>query len=124
MHPHSEGNFDNKNYTGKGKPMVSITNIRNIDYTTYDEVWAIVCSLKNPGQMKHVPGLSPSWGLFKKYLELRDAGNCYTDTFQKIYVPVFIKEMRTAAARKDLAELVGLNSQGKHICLACFRRFR
>lgn len=100
--------------------MITITNIRSIDYTMYDEVWAIVRSLKNPGQMKHVPGLSPSWGLFKKYLELRDAGDWNTDTFQKIYVPVFIKDMRTAAARRELAELIRLDSQGKHICLACF----
>lgn len=88
--------------------MVTITNIRSIDYTIYDEVLAIVRSLKNPGQMKHVPGLSPSWGLFKKYLELRDAGNWNTDKFQKIYVPVFIKEMQTVAARRELAELVRL----------------
>jgi len=70
--------------------------------------------------MKHVPGLSPSWSLFKKYLELRDAGNWNTDTFQKIYVPVFIEEMQTATARRKFAELIGLDKQGKHICLACF----
>ena len=100
--------------------MVTVTNIRNIDYLIYDEVWAIVRSLKNPDQMKHVPGLSPSWNLFKKYLELRDTGNWNTDTFQKVYVPVFIKEMQTAVARRKLAELIRLDNQGKHICLACF----
>jgi len=35
-------------------------------------------------------------------------------------VPVFIKEMQTVAARRELAELIRLDSQGKHICLACF----
>jgi len=34
--------------------MVTVTNIRNIDYV------AIVRSLKNPGKMKRVPVLSPS----------------------------------------------------------------
>lgn len=100
--------------------MVTVTNIRNIDYSVYDEVWAIVRSLKNPGQMKHVPGLSPSWSLFKKYLELRDTGNWNKDTFRKIYVPVFIKEMQTPEARSKLAELTRLDKQGKNICLACF----
>lgn len=100
--------------------MITITNIRNIDYTAYDEVWAIVRSLKNPGQMKHVPELSPSWGLFKKYLGLRNAGDWNTGTFQKIYVPVFLKEMQSVAARRKLTELIELDRQGKRICLACF----
>lgn len=100
--------------------MITITNIRNIDYTAYDEVWAIVRSLKNPGQMKHVPELSPSWRLFKRYLGLRNAGDWNTGTFQKIYVPVFLKEMQSVAARRKLTELIELDRQGKRICLACF----
>lgn len=100
--------------------MVTITNIRNTGREAYDEVWAVVRSLKNPCDMKHVPELSPSWGLFKKYLALRDAGRWNADTFQKIYVPVFIREMQSAAARRKLAELIELDRQGKHICLACF----
>lgn len=100
--------------------MVTVTNIRNIDYVAYDDVWAIVRSLKNPGKMKHVPVLSPSWKLFKTYLGLRDAGKWNTDTFQDIYVPVFLKEMQSAAARRKLTELIRLDKQGKRICLACF----
>lgn len=41
--------------------MITITDIRNVNFAAYDEVWAIVRSLKNPGNMKHVPELSPSW---------------------------------------------------------------
>ncbi len=100
--------------------MISITNIRNIDISKYDEVWAIVRSLKNPGRMQQVPELSPSWALFKRYLGLRDAGQWNTDTFQKIYVPVFLKEMQSIAARRKLTELIELDRQGKRICLACF----
>lgn len=100
--------------------MVTITNIRNTGNAAYDEVWAIVRSLKNPDSMKHVLELSPSWGLFKKYLALRDAGRWDADTFQKVYVPVFMKEMQTAVARRKLAELTELDRHGKHICLACF----
>lgn len=121
VHMHAGSYPDNtKIIKWREKPMVTVTNIRNINYPVYDEVWAIVRSLKIPGRMKHVPELSPSWGLFKKYLELRDAGNWNTDTFQKIYVPVFIREMQAAEARRKLAELAGLDKQGKNICLACF----
>lgn len=59
-------------------------------------------------------------GLFKKYLALRDAGRWDADAFKKIYVPVFINEMQTEAARRKLAELTELDRHGKHICLACF----
>ena len=47
--------------------MVTVTDIRNVNYAAYDEVWAIVRSLKNPGRMKHVPELSPSWNLFQRW---------------------------------------------------------
>lgn len=70
--------------------------------------------------MKHVPELSPSWGLFKKYLALRDSGKWNMDSFRKIYVPVFLEEMQNAVARKKLEEIIALDRQGKHICLACF----
>lgn len=100
--------------------MITITNIRNINYTEYDEVWAIVRSLRNPGKMKHVPELSPSWNLFKKYLSLRDSGKWSAAAFQDVYVPTFLQEIRNAAARRKLTELIELDRQGKRICLACF----
>ena len=100
--------------------MVTITNIKNIDYAAFDEVWAIVHSLKYPGKMKHVPELSPSWNLFKQYLALRDAGQWNKSAFEKIYVPVFIQEMQSTAARRKLLELMELDRQGKRICLAYF----
>lgn len=100
--------------------MITITDIRNVDYTTYDEVWAIVRSLKKLEKMKHVPELSPSWELFKKYLQLRDAKQWNTNTFRSIYVPMFLKEMSSIGAKRKLTELVELDRQGKNICLVCF----
>lgn len=98
--------------------MVTITSMSNITYASYDEVWAIVRSLKyaNPN-MRHVPDLSPSWGLFRRYLSLRDAGNWNDETFQDIYVPQFLKEMH-GKEQQDL--LNDLYSTKKHICLVCF----
>lgn len=102
--------------------MITVTNIRNINYAAYDEIWAIVRSLKNPGKMKHVPELSPSWALFKKYLRLRDAGQWNADSFKSVYVPTFLKEMAGTEAQRKLSELIELDRQGKRICLACFCR--
>lgn len=100
--------------------MITITNVRIVNYTDYDEVWAIVRSIKNPGKMKRVAELSPSWNLFKTYLALRDAGKWNIETFQNIYVPTFLQEMRNEKACKKFIELLKHNEQGKHVCLACF----
>lgn len=100
--------------------MITITNTRNINYEDYDEVWAIVRSIKNPGKMKYVTELSLSWNLFKTYLALRDAGKWNKTVFQNIYVPVFLQEMQNTAARNKIADLIELDRQGKRICLACF----
>ena len=104
------------------KIMITVTDIRNVNHAAYDEVWAIVRSLKNPGRMKHVPELSPSWALFKKYMQLRHAGQWNADTFKSVYVPVFLKEMSGMEPQRKLSELARLDRQGKRICLCCFCR--
>lgn len=98
--------------------MVTITAISNLNYGLYDEVWAIVRSLKytNPN-IKHVPELSPSWGLFKKYLNLRNKGQWNEETFRTVYVPQFLKEMRAPQCQKLLNKLANTK---KNICLVCF----
>ena len=104
----------------RGNTMITVAYIRKINYTDYNEVWAIVRSLKNPGNMKHVPALSPSWNLFKTYLGLRDAGKWNAESFRDVYMTVFLREMRSPAVRDKLTELIRLDRQGKRICLACF----
>lgn len=100
--------------------MITVTNIRNVGHEAYDEVWAIVRSFKNPGNLKHVPELSPSWKLFRQYLDLRNTGRWKTEALQGIYVPTFLKEMLTATTRKKLNELVWQDRQGRRIALVCF----
>ncbi len=98
--------------------MVTICQISKVNYAQYDEVWAIVRSLKyaNP-HVRHVPELSPSWTLFKLYMRLRDEGRWNKETFHKYYVPQFLKEMRGKEQQRLLNELFSTN---KHICLVCF----
>lgn len=100
--------------------MITITNIRNTNFADYDEVWAIVRSLRNPGKMKHVPELSPSWKLFRTYLALRDVGKWNKTAFQNNYVPVFLKDMQNEVAHRKLSELIDLDKHGKRICLFCY----
>lgn len=98
--------------------MVTICQLSQVNYADYDEVWAIVRSLKygNP-RLRHVPELSPSWALFKQYMRLREEGKWNEDTFHKIYVPQFLKEMQGKEQQNLLNELFATN---KHICLVCF----
>lgn len=98
--------------------MVTIRSLSGLNYKEYDEVWAIVRSLKyaNPS-IKHVPELSPSWGLFKTYMRLRDEGNWNDNTFRNIYVPQFLKEMRGKMQQSLLNQLFQTD---RHICLVCF----
>lgn len=110
---------DKSKYIGR-KTMITITDIHNVDHAAYDEVWAIVRSLKIPREMKHVPELSPSWKLFRRYLQLRNTGKWNPEAFQNFYVPTFLNEMKSAAARKKLNGLVWLDRQGRRIALVCF----
>lgn len=98
--------------------MVTVTVMSKVDYSIYDEVWAIVRSLKYANQkIKHVPELSPSWSLFKKYLAMRNAGEWNNETFQAVYVPWFLNEMRGKVQQKLMNDLFNTK---KHICLVCF----
>ena len=102
--------------------MIKCISIRDINKEQYDEVWVIVRSLKNPIkntiQVKH---LSPSYDLFLKYLALRDKGQWNKDSFENIYVPQFLDEIKhNPLARNLLNKLFEMDKNGKRIALACF----
>lgn len=98
--------------------MITICQISQLKYANYDEVWAIVRSLKyaNPN-IRHVPELSPSWKLFCWYRQMKEEGRWNEETFQKVYVPQFLKEMRGEKQQKLLNDLAQTK---KHIALVCF----
>lgn len=68
----------------------------------------------------HVPVLSPSWDLFKHYMDLRNAGNWNQATFASDYVPIFLKEMQAPGAQRMLNHLIQQHKAGKSIALVCF----
>lgn len=98
--------------------MITIQCISQVNYSEYDEVWAIVRSLKyGNSHVRHVPELSPSWSLFQQHLQLRKDGQWNEETFQKIYVPQFLKEMQGSLQQRLLNELFATR---RRICLVCF----
>jgi len=75
---------------------------------------------KNPyGNIFHIPELSPSTQLFFEALNLKKAGKWNNDTFNTIYLPKFVEELKQPAAYQKLEELVEL-SRSKNILIVCY----
>lgn len=103
------------------KKMIRITSIRNIKDDTYDEVWAIVRSMKTPSNtIKQVTALAPSEKLFYQYLTLKKNNEWNKHTFATVYVPQFMKEMFNKESGNMLNYLYRQDQEGKKICLVCF----
>lgn len=102
--------------------MIDIMSIRELRVGEYDECYAIVRYLKykTPG-LTQLDVLSPSTALFDKYKALRDAGNWNKQSFEEIYLPQFLREMRyNTEAANALNELYLKSRAGKRIALVCF----
>lgn len=102
--------------------MIYVNNIRAVRTEDFDEVWAIVRSLKKPVPgIIQVPELSPSWKTFSDYMEQKKQGNWNYDTFVKQYVPNFIDDIHNnQKAFQTLNNLVKKHRNGKKIALVCF----
>lgn len=102
--------------------MIDVKNIREVQVSDYDEVWACVRSIKDPQKygMIQVAELSPSVSLFHAYLQAREQGIFDRNWFQQVYVPQFLSEMMKPEAKKKLNELFVADRMGKKICIVCF----
>lgn len=103
--------------------MIYTNCIKKAKASDYDEIWAIVRSMKtaNPKIAFQVQSLSPSYALFKTYLDLRNAGNWNQKTFDEIYKPQFLLEIKNnPQAQQMLVGLCELDKRGRKICLVCF----
>lgn len=101
--------------------MIYIGNIREVDRGNFDQTWAIVRSLKSRADgITQVQVLSPSWNLFGKYQNLKKQGRWSADTFKGVYVPQFLREMKSEAACAKLNELYTASKAGQRIALLCF----
>ena len=106
--------------------MIKIGSFKDIN-ASYDEVWVIVRSLKNglpkpcteKQKMYHVPHLSPSWDLFKDYLNWAKTGAWNYDCFVEKYAPRFLSQMKEAEGKRALNALFH-KSKSMNILLVCF----
>lgn len=106
--------------------MIVIGSMQDFKREDYDEVWFIIRSVewmsnkhifKEDG-IYHVPELSPSKKLFFDYLSLKKNNNWNEKSFEKEYLPVFMKEINTKEAREKL-NLLWKKSKTKKILLIC-----
>lgn len=102
--------------------MIIIKNIRDAKSEPCDEIWAIVRSMKSKSAgIEQVQDLSPTWDLFKKYRALKEQGDWNEQTFQEIYVPQFLRELKANRnAINLLNKLYSADKRGETICLVCF----
>ena len=87
------------------------------------EVWCIVRNMKFPpkvngAKIMQVADLSPSYDLFKKYLDLRNRRLWNQSTFDTIYTPQFLRELSENQNATRLLNM--LAKSDKNILLLCF----
>lgn len=102
--------------------MIDIANIKSVWPGNYDEVWAVVRSMKsNPKHLRHVPELSPSTELDRDYWNWKSAGKLNGAMFEENYVPRFIAELKANPDAKALLnKLYKMDKVGKRIALVCY----
>lgn len=102
--------------------MILVRNIRDIEIGSCDEIWAIVRSMKSQSKgIKQVVDLSPSWELFKTYRGMSEKGDWNQEAFQSIFVPQFLKEIKSNKKAVELLNyLYKADKENKIIGLVCF----
>ena len=99
--------------------MIIFTNIRNVTYSDYDEVWDIMRYIKANRNYVQVQALAPSYQLFSDYRRLAADNEWSKITFDRVYVPRFLKGMCARESRDKLNELFRKDKQGIRICAFC-----
>lgn len=77
--------------------MIVIKSVSEIKENDFDEIWAIVRFPKKMESIKSkiiVPDLAPTSDLFGIYKELDNRGEWNSATFEDIYVPRFLKDIK------------------------------
>lgn len=102
----------------------SMKNIKNYEGKV-SKVWCIVRSLKflprlNHAEIVQVSDLSPSYDLFKKYLDLKNQGLWNQSSFNTIYKPQFLRELNENQNASELLNL--LTNQTKTLSYSAFAK--
>ena len=105
--------------------MITIGNIFHTNPAEFDEVWIICFSVAEIQELfaiknvRHVPELAPREELFWIYRTMVHANQWNKSSFEKYYVPRFLKDIQNSSSIKLLKKLVSL-SKKEDIRLACF----
>ena len=101
--------------------MIYIGRAKEMNQSNYDECWLIV---RSPDEIldyaKHIPALSPSPELFRKYRTALKEGVFNKKWFDEVYVPRFLLDIsRNRESIDTLEELIDIGKD-KDIFLACY----
>lgn len=102
--------------------MLTICNIMETEPQTQDATYAIVRNLKGYQKgIKQLSLLSPSTELYHYYCQEKKQGTWTEEKFQEIYVPQFLKEMRSPEVIDKLNDiLVRVREKNEDITLCCY----
>lgn len=109
--------------------MIRCTNIKHWHKADYDRTFLIVRSIASLerthssilNDAMHVPDLSPSCNLFWSYLGWKKQGCWNQETFDNVYKPAFINEIKNNETAKEwLNRLEQYDKAGENIALLCF----
>ena len=105
-----------------------LVNVKNMDRvpSSIQYKYFIVRSCKNSDYYVRrgwsiLPQISPEPELFRTYLELKKEGNWNRETYDSIYVPWFLKQMKTdTVMRNTLNNIKAILDTGQDVVFMCY----
>lgn len=115
----------------KLKGNIYITSIRDIDKVPVNaKKYFVVRSCKNQSYLESKgwivePDLSPEYGLFKMYLDLKNSGRWNEETFNYQYKPKFLAQMETSPSMRAVLNRILFDelNKGIDVVFACYCSF-
>lgn len=99
---------------------VYIANIYHMPKTKAHFNYAVMQSWRPTEGIIQLKDLAPKYPLFQRYLELKREGDWNSNTFNNIYVPQFLRDLRSNPRSVDaLDRIVELCSIGVDVALGC-----
>ncbi len=101
--------------------MIHVCNLYQVKSNSYDTNYAIVRSYKKPiTDIEQMSALSPSYGLFQTYLQLKQNNKWNAESFRTIYVPKFLTQLAHDKTACKLLQNLANASKHEEISLSCF----
>lgn len=99
----------------------SLTNSKDLPPWINTKIFAVRSYKSIPNGWIHSGNLCPSKELFFETQKLKKEGNWGEESFNKHYVPKFIKQMQSSyEAKFELRQIMNLLDSGKDVAFACY----